>query len=280
MAGPIREACVVVADVATARVRLAAALGWAVGPEPVGFNASRARLWGRPGLAGAPSCVLAPPSGQGGAIRLIQGTSGAAGPAPYRRIGWSAIELQVADSTAAVRRAEAAGLRVLGAPGTIGDGGSLPIRAGQVADDDGLILYLTQITGPVTGFELPRIRGDTDGIFIAVLNTADLETARDAIERRLGTTRSSDRRSPIGVVNATVGLPPQTRHRLSSQQLRGGNLLEIDELAVEHEAAVDPPPTGVLAVSVRSADAGRTVFEPCPGAILELDGRESGGWRN
>jgi hypothetical protein len=275
-AGPIREASVVVADLAAARVRLAAALGWPAGKGPVGFDPARARSWGRPSLAGAHCCVLAPPSGQGGAIRLIQHPGGrrATGPAPFRRVGWSAVELQVADSAAAVRRARTAGMRVLGEPRTIGDGGSLPIRAGQVADgDDGLVLYLTQIVGEVAGFDLPPLRGDTDGVFIAVLNVADLEAARGTIERHLRTTRASDRFSPIGVVNATLGLPPDTKHRLSSQQLRGASLVEIDQLEITHDppdGAGGPPPTGVVAISVGADVSAPTMVDPCRGAVLEL----------
>jgi len=289
-AGPIREACVVVADLVAAQARLAAALGWSPDGAPTGFDAARARLWGTPSLAGAPCSALAPPSGQGGAIRLIQrplkpgGAAGAdhrSGPGlvhrgsrgRFRRLGWSAIELQVADSSAAVRRAEAAGLRVLGQPRTIGDGGSLPIRAGQVTDDDGLVLYLTQILGEVAGFELPTVRGDTDGVFIAVLSVIDLEDARGIVERHLNTTRASDRYSPIGVVNATLGLPPDTKHRISSQQLRGASLVEIDQLDIAHDPpdpSWDPPRTGVVAVCVQADVAAPVVWRPCAGALLEL----------
>jgi hypothetical protein len=288
-AGPIREACVVVADLAAARARLAAALGWSRGSAPTGFDTARAALWGMPSLAGAPCCVLAPPSGQGGAIRLIQhpvgpGSASAAargigprsvraGSEPFRRVGWSAIELQVADSSAAVRRAESAGLRVLAEPRTIGDGGSLPIRAGQVADADGLVLYLTQILGEVAGFELPTVRGDTDGVFIAVLSANDLDHARGIVERHLNTTRASDRYSPIGVVNATLGLPPDTKHRISSQQLSGANLVEIDQLDITHDppdASWDPPWTGVVAVCVQADVAAPVVWRPSGRAVLEL----------
>lgn len=289
-AGPIREACVVVADLVAARARLAAALGWSPGGAPAGFDAARAGLWCMPSLAGAPCCVLAPPSGQGGAIRLIQhpvmaSVAGAAdrgsGPGlvhrgsrdPFRGLGWSAIELQVADSSAAVRRAEAAGLRVLGQPRTIGDGGGLPIRAGQVADDDGLVLYLTQILGEVPGFELPMLRGESDGVFIAVLSVTDLEDARGIVERHLNTNRASDRYSPIGVVNATLGLPPDTKHRISSQQLRGANLVEIDQLDIAHDPpdpSSDPPRTGVVAVCVQADVAAPVAWRPCAGALLEL----------
>ena len=279
-AGPISEASVVVADLKPARARLAAALGWDADAEPTRFDAGRARSWGRPGLADAASCVLAPPSGQGGAIRLIQSPSDASvGHAPFRRIGWSAIELQVADASAAVRRAEAAGLRVLGMPRAIGDGGSLPIRAGQVADETGLVLYLTQIMGDVMGFDLPRIRGDTDGVFIAVLSVEDLDGVRDVLERRLGTTRASDRLSPIGVINATLGLPSDTKHRLSSLQLKGDSLLEIDQLDAHHdppESATCPPSMGLVAISAQADVPTRTVFEPCPGAILELIPNDAG----
>lgn len=289
-AGPIREACVVVADLPAARARLAAALGWPGGSAPTEFDAVRAALWGMPSLAGTPCCVLAPPSRQGGAIRLIQhparpgsesAAAGGIGPRsvragsrePFRRVGWSAIELQVADSSAAVRRAESAGLRVLAEPRRIGDGGSLPIRAGQVADGDGLVLYLTQILGEVTGFELPTVRGDTDGVFIAVLNANDLDHARAIVERHLNTTRASDRYSPIGVVNATLGLPPDTKHRISSQQLVGANLVEIDQLDIAHDppdASWDPPWTGVVTVCIEADVAAPVVWRPCETAVLEL----------
>lgn len=274
IAGPIREACVVVADLASARSRLAATLGWRQVTEPTGFDPRRARSWGRPGLASAATCTLVPPSGQGGNIRLIQAASDApARPAPFRRLGWSAIELQVADSAMAVDRARDAGMRVLGTPKKIGDGGRLPILAGQVLDENGMVLYLTQIMDDIPGFDLPHVRGDVDGVFVAVLNVTDLDSTRDAIERRLCVSRVSDRKSPIGVVNESLGLPPDTHHRLSSLQLAGNNLLEIDQLTLDHddpEPISGPSTVGVAAISVQSNVAVETVFEPCSGAILEL----------
>lgn len=273
-AGPILGATAIVADLDTAAEALGRALGWSrSGPSLL--PAETAHRWGAPALAGAASAVLHPPSGSGGWLRLVhQAGPRTPPPQPLRHSGWAALELLVRDVDEAMTASEETGFRVLGRPRRLGDGGKLPLTAGQVVGPDGIVLYLTQVLGDTPNFELPAPSGAIDGIFIAVLSALDLEESRAVLESALSVRRASDRRSPIAVVNSTLGLPPDTLHRLSTLQLSGSHLIEVDQnanpAAARRERPADSLPRGVAVLSLAASVPEPTLLEPAPGALVEL----------
>ncbi|WP_285731959.1 hypothetical protein [Nocardiopsis sp. ATB16-24] len=272
-AGPILGATVIVADPESARTEIAPALGWPSPEEGPPLSVAEAERWGTPTLAGAPTRILRPSSGEGGWIRVLAGGSGTPVPPPLATVGWRALELMVRDAEAAVERAKEQGFRVLGRPRRLGNDGSLPLTAGQVMSRDGVILYLTQVLKPIDGFSLPRLQGDVDGIFIAVLGARDLVATRAFLEERIRLFRASDRSSPVGVVNEVLGLAKDTAHRLSSLQLEGSHLVEVDQ--VPHLGSAPPPPGGPpsrgVAVVAMEADVrhAHTLRTP-EGALVDL----------
>ena len=272
-AGPILGATVIVADLDAARTELAPALGWPSPEEGAPLSVSEAERWGNPALAGAPTRILRPPSGEGGWIRVLAGGSGTPVPRPLATVGWRALELMVRDVEAAVDRAEKQGFRVLGRPRRLGNAGSLPLTAGQVMSRDGVILYLTQVLRPIDGFSLPLSRGDVDGIFIAVLGARDLVATRAFLEERIRVFRASDRSSPVGVVNEVLGLAEDTPHRLSSLQLEGSHLVEVDQVP---QLGPTPPPQagaparGVAVVAIEADVQHAHTLRTPEGALVDL----------
>lgn len=272
-AGPILGATVIVADLEAARTELAPALGWPSPEEGAPLSVSEAERWGTPTLAGAPTRILRPPSGEGGWIRVLAGGSGTPVPRPLATVGWRALELMVRDVEAAVDRAEKQGFRVLGRPRRLGNAGSLPLTAGQVMSRDGVILYLTQVLRPIDGFSLPLSRGDVDGIFIAVLGARDLVATRAFLEERIRVFRASDRSSPVGVVNEVLGLAEDTPHRLSSLQLEGSHLVEVDQVP---QLGPTPPPQagaparGVAVVAIEADVQHAHTLRTPEGALVDL----------
>lgn len=272
-AGPILGATVIVADLDAARTELAPALGWPSPEVGAPLSVAEAERWGTPTLAGAPTRILRPPSGEGGWIRVLAGGSGTPVPRPLATVGWRALELMVRDVEAAVDRAEKQGFRVLGRPRRLGNAGSLPLTAGQVMSRDGVILYLTQVLRPIDGFSLPLSRGDVDGIFIAVLGARDLVATRAFLEERIRVFRASDRSSPVGVVNEVLGLAEDTPHRLSSLQLEGSHLVEVDQVP---QLGPTPPPQagaparGVAVVAIEADVQHAHTLRTPEGALVDL----------
>lgn len=271
--GPIVRATVVTPDLAHTTSLYQQALGWQQYTELDRLDESTAHRWGAPALAGARMTLVGP--GHGPTVAFVEPPAGveSARYEPLRSYGWAALEVLVADAAAAVDAAEQAGFTVLARPRRLGSGGALPLVAGQVAGPAGEGLYLTQILGDVPGFSLPDPVRSVGELFICVLGAADLEASRAVLESGYLVRRASDRRSPIGVLNRVLGLPDTTVHRLSSLQLAGRTVIEIDQYGegARHRAA--PPgalPYGLAVVTVRAdVTTPQTVALP-DGALLDL----------
>jgi hypothetical protein len=236
-----------------------------------------AARWWAPAVAGSPYAVLATASGVGGAIWLVQAEP-TPGYVPLRSYGWAALELSVADVDAAV-----AGLgpdfRVLRAAAPLTGTTGAVLRAAQVLGPAGEVLYLTEIRGELPPFELPAppdpAIAAVDGVYIAVYAARDLDRARAWWEAALPVRRCSDRHAAIGVLNQAFGLPASSTHRLSSLQLSGRSVVEIDQYppAAGPRPMVPgalPPGVAVLVVAAPMPAGEPQVWRTPDGALLEL----------
>jgi len=229
-----------------------------------------------PVLAGRRSVRLGSPGDdRPGALRVIE-LPGTRAPRTLATIGWAAAELIVEDADAATERARSAGLTVLAEPAPVGSGGGL--RAAQIRGPAGEALYLTQVTSAPPGFDLPVPVAPVGRIFIAVLASRDLPDSRSAIER-LGGRRVTDHPLPVRALNASLGLPTGTRHRVSSVQLDGQSAIEVDQYpaaATTREVGGSVLTGGIVCVSIRAAwirGVDSRVLTELPGAdgaLLEL----------
>ncbi|MCC6008575.1 MAG: hypothetical protein JJU40_12975 [Rhodobacteraceae bacterium] len=212
-----------------------------------------AALWGAPALAGRPWALIAP-RGQGpdapGALRVIGDIPHAGEGAALASLGWAAAELSVADADAHVASALAAGFAALGAVRPLGSNPA--IRAGQVAGPGGEALYLTDVRAYDGPLDLHRAGHGVDRCFIAVLASDDLEADRAWLEERGIGRRISDREVVVPVLQARMGLKEGEALRISSLQLAGGCLIEIDAYprGASGRNIADGWPCGVAMLSI------------------------------
>lgn len=208
------------------------------------IDAAMAAHWQAPALAGRAWALLS------GGLRLVE--TAPADTAPLASLGWAAAEISVMDADAVVARACAAGFRPLGAVRQLG---STPaIRAGQIAGPEGAAFYVTDVSGYTGALDLSGATGD-GACFIAVLASGDLEADRAWLETNGIGRRVTDRDVAVPVLRDTLGVPSL---RLSSLQLAGGCLIEIDgyPAATPPRATALGLPAGVAMLTLRGPVEG------------------------
>lgn len=220
-----------------------------------------AAAWNAPDCAGANWRVLGRRGVRSGMIRLVEVT-GSGSPEPFRSLGWAALEVLVADAGAALARcAEQPLFEVLVAPGQVG--GARHLRALQAAGPGGEGLYLTQVLEPPPGFQLPAVDCGEGLVYAAVAASADLPLTRDWFADAFGFQPVTDHQLPVRVLNRSFGLAEGSLHRISTFQLEGAALLEIDQYpaaAQERDRPAGRLPRGV-------AMASFAVSEEVPAAL-------------
>ncbi len=195
--------------------------GWAAQRRTVGRTL--ARKLDAPDAADLPMIVLTPPGGIGGL--LVIESEGMV--APLRSQGWAAAELSAAGLDDICARAAQLGFSVIGPPRTLGS--TATIAACQIVDPGGAGLYCSDVRQYAGKARIPKATQALDRMFIAVLASAHLENTRAWYAERFGLAPFSDHAVPIPVLTGAWQTPPDTRWRISSQQLAGDGLVEIDQ---------------------------------------------------
>jgi len=220
----------------------------------------RARLWGASGLVDAPFVWLANEVGESW-LRLIE-VKDAIVVEPFKHRGWMSLEVNVQDVDTLRSTLDGAPFEILGEPANLEL--TDDIRAMQLLGPAGEVLYLTEIRAEVPPFELPRARCPVDRLFIPVLLADNLDQATRCYERFPGTAALKFE-TKITVVNRARGLDVETRHPVSTIQLKGRNLIEIDQLDGLRDRPVGPAglPAGiaVIAFAAHSWPAGLPCIE-------------------
>jgi len=188
-------------------------------------SGSLASRWGLEPLAGMPMAWLANELGEPW-LRLIE-IPGAETVNPFDHRGWMSLEISVQDVDKLFGDLEQSPFEVIGKPANLDV--SDDIRAMQVIGPSGEVLYLTQVKAEVPPFELPFARCAVDRLFIPVLLTTDRDRTLAGFERFSGSTGLSFN-TKITVINRARGLDILQRHPVATLQLRGKNVIEIDQL--------------------------------------------------
>jgi hypothetical protein len=189
------------------------------------LSLKHARQWGVSELAGAPMCWLVNELGERW-LRII-GLPDAEVVDPFAHKGWMSLEISVQDVDSLYPVLKDSPFRIIGEPANLDV--SDDIRAMQVIGPAGEVLYLTEVKAEVPPFELPFARCAVDRLFIPVMLADDREAALGVYESFPGT-EGLRFDTKITVINRARGLDIETKHPVSTIQLRGKNLIEIDQL--------------------------------------------------
>lgn len=253
-AGPLVEATVATADIAADLVLWNEVLGYHLTHDGPLADDEVGR-WGTDALRGNRVVRLAPADGRIGGVRLVEQPM-VPGYRALRTYGWAAIEV-IVDDLAALETSLAATCAVLGRPAQVG-GRQSGLLAMQVLTPGATPLYVTEVRSAPAGFDLPRATSPVGPVFIAVVATPDLVVTRQFFEDRFRLTRVTDHELPVRVLNTAFGLDEETRHRVSSVQLAGQSVIEIDQYpaeATQRPAALGCLPHGVAFVTIAVPNA-------------------------
>jgi len=201
--------------------------------EPV--QAAVARQWGVPTLAGRAAALLGPGGAHDSVLRFVESPV-ASGYTPFRHVGWNAAEHVVQDCDAAALKLADSPFRIIGPPADLSF--TDRIRALQAVGPSNEVLYLTQVKGPVPGFDLPTARHFVDRVFIMILGGADLEALLEFYHAHFGTPKPAAMDTVISVISAAYGQPLATKHKLSAVPIGHQSYIEADQMP----AAVTPRP--------------------------------------
>ena len=205
-----------------------------------------ARQWGLSPLAGAPMAWLANELGEPW-LRLIE-IPAAEVVDPFRHSGWMSLEINVDDVDTLRSGMDESPFEIIGEPANLDVSDN--IRAMQAIGPSGEVLYLTEVKAEVPPFELPFARCTVDHLFIPVLLTTDRDRALVTYEQ-FPDTSGVKFETKITVINRARQIDIDHRHPVATLQLRGSNLIEIDQL----EGLNDRPsnsgrlPTGIAMIS-------------------------------
>lgn len=185
-----------------------------------------ANLWQAPALLGQRISTLVSPSNIPW-IRVVEDKNAVAAK-PFREIGWMALEVVVADVDSLANDLANSAFETFRPPANLDV--SDAIRAMQVIGPAGEVLYLTQIGAEVPPFVLPVATCRVDHLFIPVMCCHDREAATAFYEAFPGT-KAYRFDTKITSLNKAYGYELDRRHPVSTVQLAGATMIEIDQIA-------------------------------------------------
>lgn len=215
-----------------------------------------AAVWGAPAAAGAGMLLMGPHTGEDVFLRFVEGPA-VDGYAPLMTHGWHATEIVVADVDGLEGRLAGSPFAIIGPPADLSI--TDKVRAMQVTGPAGEVLYLTQVKEPVPGFDLPQAGAGVERVFIVVAGGPDLGALRDFYGRALGLSSSEPAGAVVSVLSDAHGLPAEALHDLSTVQLDGACLVELDQFpasARDRPVADGALPPGMAMVSLLTDDLG------------------------
>lgn len=224
------------------------------------IDAGLAERLGAPDVAGNRMATLYPESAESCFIRLVEATA-VPDYRPLTTFGWNAVELIVQDLDALAARLAHSPFEILGPPATLDFDFTDKIRAMQVVGPSGEVLYLTEVTGPVPGFDLPEPKSFVGRAFVAVLGVADLDAWGAHASAALGVPAGPQFAARIEVLSDALGCPRDQRHALTTVALDDATLLEIDAFpatATRRAAGPDGLLPGIAMTSFFAKDGAVT----------------------
>ena len=261
--GPIVTVTVVVPDLDVAARGYTQLLACEVLAEDR-LETAAAAAWAAPALAGARTALIGPPGARTGLVHLVEDPA-AVRPPPFRTLGWAALEILVMDADEAWERCrQAPGFEVLQPPAAVGSEAS-SLRALQAAGPGGEGVYLTEIRRPPAGFDLPDPALASSRTYAVIAASDDLAATRSHFASRFALHHVTDHPLPVRVINRAFGLAAGSVHRVSTLQLAGSALLEIDQYPAEAVPRVRRP--GHLTPAIAGVTFGSALPPARPCAV-------------
>ena len=174
-------------------------------------------------------------------------------------LGWLAMEVLVQDVDALAESLAGSNFELLRPPANLDV--SDKIRACQVRGPAGEVLYLTQISGEVPPFELPRCEAIVDHLFIPVLSTPSRDDSLDEYSQVSGNSGMSFD-TKITVVNQARCFELDRRHPVATLQLAGNAMLEIDQID-QSQPGDGALSCGMACVTFYCKDTAPKGLKPC-----------------
>jgi hypothetical protein len=214
--------------------------------ESITISGAQAALWQTPALIGQRIATLLSPSNIPW-IRVVEDKNAVAAK-PFRELGWMALEVVVADVDSLAVDLENSAFETFRPPANLDV--SDAIRAMQVIGPAGEVLYLTQIGAEVPPFVLPVATCRVDHLFIPVMCCHDRETATAFYESFAGA-KAYRFDTKITSLNKAYGYDLDRRHPVSTVQLAGATMIEIDQIdeAQSRSVATGSLPSGIAMIS-------------------------------
>lgn len=183
----------------------------------------------RPELSGRPFITMYPPSGPRVGLRFIE--SDASEFYPMRRLGWSAIEILVADTRALANDLNDSPFQRLAGPEYLTPAKN--ILAMQSLGPSLELLYLTHIIDPAASFlVIPKSPTPVGHTFIMVLGTQDLASSMDFFRTHFDNPVKGPLPFKVEVLSDVYGLPSDYLHDLALVTFADGFALELDQYPV------------------------------------------------
>ena len=236
--GAIRAVTYAVANLDAVEDAYVGELGYVVTGRTA-VDAAQALAWGAPAVEGRAMLVLGPASGERVHLRFVESPH-AAGWRALKTWGWNATEFVVKDVDALAARLRGGAFEIIGPPTPLA---RFPmIRAMQAIGPAGECCYFTEV-GAGSGLDLAVAQAFVGRVFIVVAAGPDAD-ALFAPYAAFANASDPPVATPVRVISAAHGLPPETPHRHGLVRLPGGTLIELD--AYPPSATVRTTPDGEL----------------------------------
>jgi catechol 2,3-dioxygenase-like lactoylglutathione lyase family enzyme len=269
---------IVVPDLAAVEAAYTRSLGYRV-VERGTVDATLARAWDAPAMAGRKVVLMGPESGERVYLRFVEAAA-TPGYAPLKTLGWNATEILVEDPDALAARLADSAFRIVGPPRALQF--NPKIKAMQVLGPGNELLYLTRIPPGGSMFDLGSAKTFVDRTFIVVLSGGDMKAMQAFYRDALGLPVTEAAPSRVEVFNAAWGLPEEHQIPLGIARLPKNFLIELDEYpasAPPRPVRAGELPPGMAMVTFAVADLAQVkapfVVAPAKLAVAPYAGARS-----
>ncbi|GIL38475.1 hypothetical protein [Roseiterribacter gracilis] len=216
-------------------------------------GASLAKLWDAPKAAGRKTIVVAPKrSDQATARVLLRFIEAPDLPhaTPHATTGWNVVELNVGKVDELAKRLEGSLFKRLAGPAPLPFNPA--IRAMQLRDPDGALVYMTQVDDSPSTQHLPRTSEGVGSVFIMVMGVNDAADAVAFFHDTFDVELTKPFAFKSKLLSIPLGQPDDHEFNLSLARLPGKFTVEIDELgkaAGPRVRTAGDLPSGIVSVS-------------------------------